>query len=374
MNKLAYIFLAVVFAACGNKQNETADTAEASAQEVLTLTPLQAKQANVTVGSLVKESINTTLKLNGKIDVPPQNMISVSAPLGGYLKSTHLLPGAHVAKGEVIAYLEDQLYVQLQQEYLVTKNALNVSQKEYERQKTLNENKATSDKVFQQTEAEYQNLRIQLKSLSEKLKLIGIQPESLNENSLSRVVPLKSPIDGYVSKVNVNIGKYVSPAEVMFELVNPTDIHLALTVFEKDVNHLFIGQKLVAYTNNNPEKKYPCDIILIGKDFGADRSVVVHCHFDSYDKSLIPGMFLQAEVNVKSHEAMVVPHDAVVHYEGKNYVFVQQAANTYNMVEVNVGVTNQTFSEIMNAEELVNKKIVTANAYTLLMALKNTEE
>jgi len=374
MNKLAYIFLAVVFAACGNKQNETADTAEASAQEVLALTPLQAKQANVTVGSLVKESINTTLKLNGKIDVPPQNMISVSAPLGGYLKSTHLLPGAHVAKGEVIAYLEDQLYVQLQQEYLVTKNALNVSQKEYERQKTLNENKATSDKVFQQTEAEYQNLRIQLKSLSEKLKLIGIQPESLNENSLSRVVPLKSPIDGYVSKVNVNIGKYVSPAEVMFELVNPTDIHLALTVFEKDVNHLFIGQKLVAYTNNNPEKKYPCDIILIGKDFGADRSVVVHCHFDSYDKSLIPGMFLQAEVNVKSHEAMVVPHDAVVHYEGKNYVFVQQAANTYNMVEVNVGVTNQTFSEIMNAEELENKKIVTANAYTLLMALKNTEE
>ena len=374
MNKLAYIFLAVVFAACGNKQNETADTAEASAQEVLTLTPEQAKQANVTVGSLVKESINTTLKLNGKIDVPPQNMISVSAPLGGYLKSTHLLPGAHVAKGEVIAYLEDQLYVQLQQDYLVTKNALNVSQKEYERQKTLNENKATSDKVFQQTEAEYQNLRIQLKSLSEKLKLIGIQPESLNENSLSRVVPLKSPIDGYVSKVNVNIGKYVSPAEVMFELVNPTDIHLALTVFEKDVNHLFIGQKLVAYTNNNPEKKYPCDVILIGKDFGADRSVVVHCHFDSYDKSLIPGMFLQAEVNVKSHEAMVLPNDAVVHYEGKNYVFVQQAANTYNMAEVNVGVTNQTFSEIMNAEELVNKKIVTANAYTLLMALKNTEE
>jgi cobalt-zinc-cadmium efflux system membrane fusion protein len=34
-------------------------------------------------------------------------------------------------------------------------------------------------------------------------------------------------------KVNVNIGKYVTPSDILFEIVNPSDIHLALTVFEK---------------------------------------------------------------------------------------------------------------------------------------------
>jgi len=66
-----------------------------------------------------------------------------------------------------------------------------------------------------------------------------------------------SPINGFVSTVNVNIGKYVTASDVLFELVNPTDIHLALTVYEKDLNRLFIGQKLAAYSNNQPEKNIP---------------------------------------------------------------------------------------------------------------------
>jgi cobalt-zinc-cadmium efflux system membrane fusion protein len=59
--------------------------------------------------------------VNGKIDVPPQNMVSISVPLGGYLKSTKLLEGMHISKGEVIAIMEDQQYIQLQQDYLTAK-------------------------------------------------------------------------------------------------------------------------------------------------------------------------------------------------------------------------------------------------------------
>lgn len=40
----------------------------------------------------------------------------------------------------------------------------------------------------------------------------------------------------------------------MFELVNPSNIHLVLTVFEKDINKLSIGQNLYAYSNNNTDK------------------------------------------------------------------------------------------------------------------------
>ena len=213
-----------------------------------------------------QREISSILKVNGKVDVPPQNMVSISVPLGGYLKTTQLLPGMHVNKGDVIAVMEDQQYIQLQQDYLTAKARIAFLENEYLRQKELNQSQASSDKVFQQAEADYRSQRILITALGEKLKLAGININKISETNISRSINIYSPINGYVSKVNVNIGKYVSSTEVLFELINPLDIHLALKVFEKNLDKLFIGQKLIAYTNNQPDKKYPCEILLIGKD------------------------------------------------------------------------------------------------------------
>jgi len=72
--------------------------------------------------------------------------------------------------------------------------------------------------------------------------LININPRNLTENSISRSITLTAPFNGFVSKVNVNIGKYVNPTDVLFELVDPSEILLNLMVFEKDLTKLAIGQ------------------------------------------------------------------------------------------------------------------------------------
>lgn len=374
-----YIILLVSSAllmSCGS-ETKTENTATVAPEETtVQLTDAQLKNISLTTGKLEIKSISSILKVNGTIDVPPQNLVSISVPLGGFLKSTKLLPGMHLLKGEVIAIMEDQQYIQLQQDYLTTAVNLKYTEADFNRQKDLNQSKATSDKVFQQAEADYTNQKITLKSLNEKLKLIGINPEKLNENTISRSISITSPIDGYVSKVNVNIGKYVNSTDVLFELVNPQDIHLGLTVFEKDLDKLFIGQKVFAYTNNNPGKKYPCEIILIGKDLSDERSVEVHCHFEKYDKSLIPGMFMNAEVEVEPHNAFVIPNDGLVRFEGKEYVFTQLENKKYEMQEVDTKNTENGFTQISFADstDIRSKIFVTKGAYTLLMKMKNTEE
>jgi cobalt-zinc-cadmium efflux system membrane fusion protein len=282
----------------------------------------------------------------------------------------------HVGKGEIIAVMEDQQYITLQQEYLTAKAKLIFAEEEFKRQEELNKSKAASDKVFQQAKVEFTTQKVLVKSLSEKLKLIGINPETLTENNLSRSINITSPIDGYVSQVKMNIGKYANPSDILFELVNPTDIHLALNIFEKDIDKLFIGQKLLAYTNNNAAKKYPCEIILIGKDLTQDRSVEVHCHFEQYDKLLIPGMFMNAEIEVQSHNALVIPTDAVVRFEGKQFVFTETENKKYLMQEVTTSNSENGFTQIIFPSDFdaTNKTFVTKGAYTLLMKMKNTEE
>jgi cobalt-zinc-cadmium efflux system membrane fusion protein len=359
--------------ACKSAVEADANREEAD-NSFVELNAAQLKNATLKLGEVQKKSLSSHLKVNGLIDVPPQNLVSVSVPLGGFLKSTKLLPGMHIAKGEIIAIMEDQQYIDLQQEYLTTDVKLRYATLEYQRQKDLNQSKASSDKIFQQAETEYKNLKIALKALNEKLALIGVNSAQLNETNLSRSISIHSPIDGYVSAVHVNIGKYVNPTEVLFELVNPEDIHLALTIFESDLDKLFIGQKLLAYSNANPQKKYPCEIILIGKDLSNERSVEVHCHFEQLDKKLIPGMFMNAELEVNNLEAFALPEEAVVDFEGKQFVFIAGKSNQFKLEEVKIGAGDKGFLEIKNGEQFQAKKVVIKGAYTLLMKLKNKSD
>ncbi|MBK8365551.1 MAG: efflux RND transporter periplasmic adaptor subunit [Bacteroidetes bacterium] len=374
--KIYIIITSVIFLlACGRSEEKSqTENVNDSVPEMIKLTDAQLKSSDIKIGTIQQSNIASIIKVNGKIDVPPQNMVSVSMPLGGYLKSTKLLPGMHLNKGEVIATMEDQRYIELQQEFLTTQSELTFAEAEFNRQRELNQNKSTSDKLFQRSEMEYQTKKISLNALSEKLKLIGLNPETLGKNGISKTINIYSPIDGFVSKVNVNIGKFVSPTDILFELVNPTDIHLNLFVFEKDLEKISIGQKLVAFTNNKPNEKHPCEIILISKDLSADRTAEVHCHFEDYDKTLLPGMYMNAEIEVKSHKTYVVSEDAVVNFEGKNYVFIALSPSEFKMTEVELGVQERNMLEIINGESLKDAQIVLQNAYTLLMVAKNKSE
>lgn len=375
MKNIYKIFLILLLTGCGADETIKDDLSSMEMESMkVTLTSAQMKNAGITTAELQERQISSILKLNGKIEVPPQNLVSVSIPMGGYLKSTDLLPGMIVRKGQLIASLEDQQYVQLQQDFLLAKVKLNQTEGEYVRQKELNSSKATSDKMYQSAEAEYKNAKINVKALDEKLQLIGINPNHLDELKISKRITITSPIDGYVSKVNANIGKYLTPSEVLFELVNVADIHLNLTVYEKDLSKLAIGQKLIAYNNNQSEKKYPCEIILIGHSLSADKSTEVHCHFNKYDKSLVPGMYMNAEVALKSTKAKTVPDESVVRFGNSEYVFVKLKKHEFEMIEVETGSREKGFVEIINSEKLKNQPIVVKGAYSLLMKLKNTEE
>ncbi len=371
------IFSFMLLSACGNQPKEATKTAEKQTEttgNTVTLTAAQQKNTGITTGRLQQKVVSATLKVSGQIDVPPQNIVTISVPMGGYLQSTTLLPGQHVRKGQGIAVVQDNQYVQLQQDYLTAQTNLTLLKREYERQKDLNTGKAISDKQYQQTEADYRIQQVTVKALSEKLKLANIDPERLTAETISRNVTVRSPIDGYVARINVNVGKYVNPADVLFEIVNPGDIHLALNVFEKDLGKLHIGQKVTAYSNAQPGKVYQCRIILINRNVSQDRSVEVHCHFDQSDKLLVPGMFMNAEVQLDNYEAPVLPQDAIVMWQNQSYVFAVKGDGQYDMVPVTAGSTQEGLTEVTfaNGQPAPEALFVTHGAYALLMQLKNT--
>lgn len=342
--------------------------------QTVSFSPEQLKSVGIEVATPELDNISGTLSLQGKIDVPPQSTISLSFPLGGYLKSTKMLPGMQVKKGQVLAELEDMQFIQLQQDYLTARENFILAESEFNRQRDLNASKASSDKVFQQARAEMETQRILRNALEQKLQVIGINPVRLKSDNISKSVSIVSPINGYVSKVNVNVGKYTSPTDMLFELVDPSDIHLALTVFEKDLKSLSIGQSVTAFTNSEPDKKFKAEIILISKNLDQDRMAEVHCHFQKYNPALVPGMFMNGEVSVSNHKALTVPEEAIVRWENKHYIFTENTGGQFRMTEVKPGVIHNGKQQIEAENVTKETKMVVKNAYALLMKIKNTEE
>ena len=370
-----FICFAFLITACGSSNQENNESIESLSTNEITLNQDQAKVLDLKIGNTQSILMSSTLDIQGKIDLPPQNIISVNFPLGGYLRSTKLITGMHVQKGEVIAIMEDQAIVQLQQDYLSAKAKSALASLDFDRQRNLVDANAGTSKNFQQAEAEFKMQQVMVKGLAEKLKLIGMDPASLNETNITGQVQLRSTINGYVSKVNVNTGKYVQPTETMFELIDPDDIHVALTIFEKDLNNIHKGDEVKIHFLNDPSKNYVAEVILVNKGLDENRTALAHCHFKSKPKDLLPGMFVEGQVDVSNKKVIALPDEAIVRSGENQYVFIRKGVNKFEMKSVVVGISRDGNTEIVSGlENVPDSSIVLNNAFKLLGILKNSAE
>ncbi|AMR32297.1 hypothetical protein A0256_13150 [Mucilaginibacter sp. PAMC 26640] len=340
-------------------------------QNKISLTSEQIRNAGMEIGAVTHKAMHSLIKVNGTVDVPPENVHTVSFPLSGYVKSSKLIPGMQVTKGQLLAVLEDQAFIQMQQDYLAAKARLEFNEADYNRQAELNKSQSNSQRVLQQSKADFETQKVLTRSLGEKLRLIGINPNRLNESSISRSVAIYAPLTGYVSKVNINPGKYVAPSDVLFELIDPTEVHIDLQVFESDAHLLHKGQKVMCSSNADPDKKYPAMIELITHNLNENNALEVHCHLVNPTRDLLPGSFVNAEIAVNDQQSFAVPDEALVSWEGKHYLFLA-SGNNFAMKAVELGSAVDGFTAIIS--KLPDTPIVTKNAYTLLTMLKNKGE
>jgi len=376
MRILSIAFCLSLLLACQSKETKqtTKPASLSQVEDEVVLTEAQLANTPVEAALMGSSPISRTIRLNGKVDVPPGKSVTLTAPVSGYISKLSLIEGMKVSKGQVLLSLQDQQIIQLQQDYLAAKSKYHFARLEYERQRELNASQASSDKVMQQAQAEMNYQQILMSTLSEKLKLLNLQPGSVSTNHIAQSIPLYSALSGYVTRVLASNGKYVAPGEVLVELMDPSEIHLRLRVFESDLRSLQIGQQIMAYSNTEPNRPVACTVSLIGQELGPDGTAEIHCHFTQPNSSLLPGMYMYADVELSSVQANVLPESAIVMFEGKHFVFLETGARRYRMLEVQTGQQSSGVVELLNPSELEGKKVVMSGAYTLLMALKNTGE
>ncbi|WP_439132112.1 efflux RND transporter periplasmic adaptor subunit [Polaribacter sp.] len=364
------LIVSMLLLACGNKEQTLKNTTEFSENSnLIEINKQQFESQNMQFGQIEESSFNSVVKANGFIDVPPENRASVSTFIGGYVKKIPLLIGDKVKKGQLVASLTNPEIVEIQQHYLEVLAQLQYLKNEFKRQKTLFDENIISEKKYLQAESIYKSNLAIYNGLHQKLKMLNINPKTVETGKITSTINLYAPINGYVTKVNVSNGSFVSSESELLEIINTDHIHLELNVFEKDILNIKKDQEILFKVPESSNKKHEAEVHLVGTSINNNRTIKVHGHLKAAHLDFIAGMFVEADIIVTSKKAISLPKSAVLKSEADSFVFsvVKEENGSYFLEKtaLRIGLENEDFVEILNYKDLENKKILTKGVFML---------
>ncbi|GAA0875208.1 efflux RND transporter periplasmic adaptor subunit [Wandonia haliotis] len=383
-----FLCLSLVIAACGSKENKEGghdhdhgEHEEEHADEVH-LSQQQFTSLKMKVDTLKVRNMGEFVESNGQLEVPPQNEATVTALFGANIQTIKVIEGDKVKKGQVLAYLSHPDLIDIQTEYSSNWNQLQYLSSDYERQKKLYDEKVGSGKEFQKIKSEYLGMKSKVRGSEAQLEMMGLNTEKIRQGEVFSNIAVKSPIDGNIKSVEIKIGQYVQPQTDMFEIVNIEHIHLDLMVFEKDMHKVKEGQNIRFSIPSNPNEELTAKIYSVGKSFEQNpKAVHIHAEIENKKGYLIPGMYINAQIETSNAESIAVPESAVVKEGDKFFIFTAEKEKGsdikewgFKPIEVSVGTQDRGWIEIKLLSPLKsNVQIAWNNAYYLMAELKKGE-
>jgi cobalt-zinc-cadmium efflux system membrane fusion protein len=351
LSKIISLSLIAVLYACGEKTEPSDATTNVLDEGLIEVTEAQFNTNKMQLGSLEEKEFPITVSANGMLDVPPENKAVVSATMGGYIKTTPLLEGDIVKKGQTLVTIENPEFVTLQQEYMEVHQQLTYLKSEFDRQQTMRDENITSQKSFLMAESSYKSAIARHRGLERQLQMLHFSPAKVAEGSISSVTTIFAPISGTITKVNVNKGSYVSPATSILEIIDNEHLHVELSVFEKDIMKLKKGQEIDFRIPEASEEIFKAEVYLVGAAMDENRTIKVHGHLkDESQNNFLTGMFVDAAITTSSQNLKAIASEAVVLAEGIPHVLVlvkkERGSFYFRSQEVNVKSTGKDYTAI----------------------------
>ncbi|WP_430468403.1 efflux RND transporter periplasmic adaptor subunit [Winogradskyella ouciana] len=388
---LTVMVLTIFVSACGNKENhnendghshdeeENTEVNEAhNESEEVMLSQQQFDALKMKIDTLALRNMSGYVEANGTLEVPPQNEAAITTVIGANVVSIEVIEGDKVNKGEVVAYLSHPNIIQAQTDYLNAYSNSNFLKKNYERQQKLYEAGVGSGANFQKAEAEYDASKAMVNGLEAQLKILNINTASVRNGTIAQRIALRSPIEGFVQKVEVKTGQYVEPQTELFEIVNTHHVHADLMVFEKDVYKVQKGQKVNFTVQSIPDAELIAEIYSVSKTFEDNpKSVHVHAEIENKKGNLIPGMYIQGKIQVDNTQTKALPESAIIKEGDRYYVFSVEKENddwSFKPIEVVLGTKDGDWVSVQFTDNIdSNTQFAYNNAYYLNAEMKKGE-
>jgi len=252
-----------------------------------------------------------TARANESVEIRPKITESIS--------TIHFREGQHAEAGDVLVELEDSA---VRAAVAEAEAALAESNSRYVRSHELFRSKLVPASELESVQAERDADRAAVDAAKARLAETVV----------------RAPFAGRLGLRRVSIGSLVSPSTVITTLDDTDTIKLDFDVPETALAYVATGLPIVAHSAAWPEARFEGEVASV--DTRVDpisRTVTVRALVPNADGLLRPGMFLRVELLHDDREALMVPEQAIVPEQSRQFVLVVGDGDEVSKREVRVG-------------------------------------
>ncbi|MBN2682232.1 MAG: efflux RND transporter periplasmic adaptor subunit [Bacteroidales bacterium] len=367
--KIYFFIITLFFVSCSNSSEENSESETQTTN--ITITKEQFAQENMRYGQASFMKFTNEVNCNGNIVLQPIGIFEINPSVPGKIKNILVRTGQLVKKGQILFEISGNEIIEIQRGFAEAAGVLFRLESEYKRTKALYDDKIISEKDFMAKESEYKIAKANYSALKLKVYSMGLNTTEIEKGEFYNSYRIKSPVEGYISAINISNGKFAEQETSIAEIIDPTKFHLHLNIFEKDVSKIAVNQFIVFRLINNTKFEYNAKISFIGKTINPEtKTISVFADLENTDfANLINNIYVEAKIITESDSAMAIPDEAIIYSEEEAFVLEFVTENEteieFKKVKIEPGRKNNGYTEIIGNK--IPEKILTSGTYNIIL-------
>jgi membrane fusion protein, heavy metal efflux system len=345
----------------GNKIPKTVITPNSSNPDLLELSSDAVANAAIACESVKSVSYEAEIRTTGELKADENRVFHINSMVGGRITSDRVNLGDVIQAGQILCQVQNLEVAKLLGEYIHQKHSnevqvdqiaskIDLAQKNVDRlSKLVDEGIApqkdllTAKNLLDQLKIELRGVKehnIHLKSETEALlSTYGRKLGNFDGHTIDSESPLTSPRAGVVIKKTITLGDVVNTSEPLYIVADLSEIWLDITIYDKDLSRVSIGEEVTFTTDSLPGRKFNGHISYIQPLAGdTTRTFLARAVLPNKEIMLKPGMFGTAVIHTQKGETMpYLPDKTIQRYGREIFVFVDTGNNHFLKKQVELG-------------------------------------
>jgi cobalt-zinc-cadmium efflux system membrane fusion protein len=293
------------------------------------LTPQQVTDAKIEAQTVGVQDVDDTILTSGRVTLDDLRSGHVFSPVTGRvvtINQTNAQLGAKVKKGDALAVIESPDIGTANSDLHKAEAVLIAAQHDYDRKKSLYEQKAGSAADLEASEDNYRTAKAELERARQKTNLLHTGAV----DSVSQTYTLTSPIDGEVLMRQINPGIEVQgqysggTTQELFTVGELDRVWVIADLYEMDLARVHVGTPAIVTVVAYPGKVFKGSVDWVSGMLDPNtRTAKVRATFDNPDRLLRPEMYATVQISVDQKKALAIPRNALLRLGEYKVVFIR---------------------------------------------------
>ncbi len=296
---------------------------------------------SVTVFRIEAVTLNEEIRASGDLQARFHTMIA--AEVAGRVTELSIDEGGAVAASAVVLKIDpERRELDLAAAEAKLAQARANLRKEKSQAARIRELRSQSVSSIQQLEEAETALALAQSEVRAEEAAVGVSRRAVSDSSVA------APFAGLVARRSVELGEFVQPGTVLFELVSLDPLDAIFSLTELDTERVRLGQRVAISVGAFPNRTFGGVVTFVAPIVDpATRTLRIKARIDNTDSLLRPGLFARVNLGVAQREnVMMVPAEALLQRSGGASLYRVIEGDRVERVVVETGATANNLVEV----------------------------